>query len=321
MNKIKYDLIHRIYNDTSLTNDELNMIIYLAKNADDFGCVEGMYYKECAKELSVCHSQFYNVLNSLQKKGYIQKNKEYNSDINVYLYGNEFIEPDDNCEPVAVYKNYLNLNMAIFEDKEFYGLKVNAKKLLIALLVKSVNDKARRQKNGKHMVKTYLKIFHVPANQYSIYAEKLHVTKRMIKRYFKDIKKWLSTYNDSIYTEKDIITIQECAAKKPEVLVSERGKTVCRKKTDRFDSDLTYVKMLCRRNEVESDNVSLLDAAQLISQYENKAREIGQNIRSIMERAVKAVGGILNAAGLNKHISNYIANASGSILKKTLTTL
>lgn len=306
MNKLKYGLIHKIYDDTSLTNDELNMIIWIAKNADDFGTVTGIYYKEMAKELSVCHSQFYNILSSLQEKGYIKKSKEYSTDINIIMEENMFIVPDEQGNPVVEYKDYLNLNMSIFEDKEFYSLKVYAKKLLLALIVKAVNDRARRKKTGG---RTYAKIFHVPANLYHVYAEKLHVTIRMIKSYFKDISKWISMYNDKEFTSAEIISVQEKALKKSEIFVKEKGKTIIRKKTDRFDGDLTYIKMLCRRNNVESDNESLTDAAMLPSQYQNKAKEIGQNIWSIIERAVSSIGSTLSAAGLNKYISNYVANA------------
>lgn len=311
MNKIKYDLVRQIYDDTSLTSDELNMIIYLAKNGDDFGTVQGVYYKECAKELSMCDSQFYNVINSLQEKNYIIKTKEYHQDMDITLNNNMFIYPDDKGNPVEDYRDYLNLNMKLFEDKEFYSLKVYAKKLIIALIVKTVNDRARRSKRAG---KTYLKVFHVPARQYQIYADKLHITRRMIKQYFKDIEKWVSTYNDSIYTDTDIISIQENAMKKPEVVVSQKRKSVIRSKTDRYNSDLTYVKMLCRRNKMEYENESLSDAAMLLSQYQNKAKEIGQNIRSVAERMLRAIGNTLSAAGLNKAISNYFANQSTRML-------
>lgn len=318
MNKIKYDLIHRIYDDTTLTSDELNMIIYLAKNGDDLGSVRGIYYKEYARELRVSHAQFYNILNSLEEKGYIIKEKNYREDIDVCLTKNIFVVPGEDYEPVAEYRDYLNLNMKLFEDAEFYELRVYAKKLLLALLVKAVNDKARRQKVGIPAGKTYSKVFHVPLRQYDIYAEKLHITKRMAKSYFREIKKWVSTYNDSLYTDTDIITVQENAVGKPEISVSERGKTAVRKKTDRFDSDLTFIKMLCRRHRVESDDTGLTDAAQLVSQYDNGARKIGQNIRSIAERAVKAAGGTLSAAGLNRYINSYIANASENMLRNRL---
>lgn len=313
MNKLKYGLIRRIYDDTSLTNDELNMLIWLAKRTDDFGCVNGMYYKEISKELSVCHSQFYNIINSLQEKGYIKKSKDCHKDMNILMEENMFIVPDEQCNPVAEYKDYLNLNMSIFEDKEFYSLKVYAKKLLLALIVKAVNDRARRNKSGG---RTYAKIFHVPANLYHIYADKLHVTVRMIKSYFKDISKWISIYNDREFTSAEIISIKEKAISKPDISVKEKGKTIIKKKTDRFDSDLSFIKMLCRRKNIESDEESLTDAAMLLSQYQNRAKETGQNIRSIAERTISSIGSYLNAAGLNKYISNYIANAKSNAAKE-----
>ena len=309
MNKLKYDLIRKIYDDTSLTSDELNMILWLAKNADDFGTVTGMYYKEVSKELSVCHSQFYNIISSLQKKGYIKKSKDYSTDMNITLEENMFIVSDDRGNPVTEYRDYLNMNMSIFEDSDFYSLKACAKKLLLAIIVKTVNDRARRKKNGG---KTYAKIFHVPIKMFKIYADKLHITIRMVKSYFKDISKWIIIYNDNEYTSAEIISIKENAIKKPEIFIKEKGKTVIKKKTDRFDSDMTFIKMLCRRRNMESDEESLTDAAMLLSQYQNRAKEIGQNIRSIIERTISSIGSTLSAAGLNKYISNYIANAKSN---------
>ena len=313
MNKLKYDLIRKIYDDTSLTSDELNMILWIAKNADDFGTVTGMYYKEIAKELSICHSQFYNIISSLEKKGYIKKTKDYSTDMNITMEENMFIVPDEQGNPMVEYRDYLNLNMSIFSDNEFYSLKVCAKKLLLAIIVKTVNDRARRKRNGG---KTYAKIFHVPINMFKIYADKLHVTIRMIKCYFKDISKWISIYNDNEYTATEIISVQEKVIKKPEILVKEKGKTTIRKKTDRFDSDLAFVKMLCRRRNIESDDESITDAAMLLSQYQNRAKEIGQNIRSIVERTISSIGSMLSASGLNKYISNYIANAKNNEAKE-----
>ena len=315
MNKLKYDLIRKLYDDTSLTSDELNMIIWLAKRTDDFGTVTGMYYKEISRELSICHSQFYNIINSLQEKGYIKKSKEYRSDMDIMMEENMFVvpDPDEHYEPVVEYKDYLNLNMSIFEDQEFYSLKEYAKKLLLALIVKAVNDRARR---NKARGRTYAKIFHVPANLYHVYADKLHVTIRMIKSYFKDISKWISLYNDKEFTSTEIISIKEKAISKPEIFIKEKGKTTTRKKTDRFDSDLAFVKMLCRRRNIESDDESITDAAMLLSQYQNRAKEIGQNIRSVVERTMSSIGSILSAAGLNKYISNYIANAKSNASKE-----
>ena len=228
---------------------------------------------------------------------------------------NTFVVPDEYDKPVVEYKDYLNLNMEIFHDSEFYSLKVYAKKLLLALIVKAVNDRARRNKDGA-ISRTYAKIFHVPANLYHVYAEKLHVTVRMIKSYFKDIEKWVSMYNDREFTQAEIITVQEKALKKPEISVREKGKTVTKKKIDRFDSDLNFVKMLCRRKDIESDSESLTDAAMLVSQYQNRAKEIGQGIRNIVEKAVSSIGSVLSAAGLNKYISSYVANAKSKFQQK-----
>ncbi len=310
MNKMKYRLIHRIYDDVSLTSDELNMILWLSKNADDSGTVRGVYYRAYAKELSICNSQFYNLLKSLKEKGYIFCEKEYKDDIDITLLDNCFLTSGEDDEPLPDYRDYLNLNMEIFSDMDFYSKRVYAKKLILAIIVKTINDKARRKKFYR---KTYSKTFYVPANEFKVYKDKLHVSMRMIKKYFKEIEKWVSSYNDSVYTEKDILSIREKDLSRPYVYLSSRHGMEHKQKPDRFDSDVTYIKMLCRRGNIDYDNVSIDDAAILITQYNNRATALKKNIRSIFEKALGAIGNILNAAGLNKYISNYLANNSNTI--------
>lgn len=306
MNKIKYDLLKTIIYDTKLTNDEINMLIYLAKVCDDMGTVEGVFYKEYCYDYKISYSQFYKLLKNLENKGYIFVEKMYREDVDITLLNNSFIEPGDDYEPVAVYKDYLNLNMKIFEiTSGFYDLKSNAKKMLLHILVQGINNAARANKNRKFDEgKAYAKIFRVTGRICCTYSNILHVSKRMVKQYFNDIKKWLSFFSNKDIS-RDILTVKEEEIKKPDIQVTEHKEIILKKKTDRFDSDMMFIRKHCRRYKLEADGQALRDTAMLVSQYQNKAKQINHDIRmEIIEAITKCCVNILSASSVNRFLSN-----------------
>lgn len=306
MNKIKYDLLKTIIYDTKLTNDEINMLIYLAKVCDELGTVEGVYYQEYCNDYNISYSQFYKLLKNLENKGYICVEKMYKEDLDITLLNNSFIEPGEDYEPVAVYKDYLNLNMKIFEKKSgFFELKSNAKKMLLHILVQGINNAARANKNRKFDEgKAYAKIFRVSGRIYNTYANILNVSKRMIKMYFEDIKKWLSFFSNKDIS-RDILTVKEEEIKKPDIQVTEHKEIILKKKTDRFDSDLLFIKKHCRRYKIEVDGQALCDTAMLVSQYQNKTKQVKHDIRmEIIEAITKCCVNLLSPPSVNRFLSN-----------------
>jgi hypothetical protein len=88
---------------------------------------------------------FYNVLYSLEKKGFliIQKNREVDYDI--LLLDNQFKNEKDTSDP------YMNLNFDFLDEKEFYNLPKNIKRILLRLM----SMKENRIKMTKDTLKEY----------------------------------------------------------------------------------------------------------------------------------------------------------------------
>jgi hypothetical protein len=118
----------------NVTGIELDLLLYLSLIQDQFGNIKGLYYKDVCKELDCCKQSFYNALKGLELKEYILINFNYKEQKywDLTILDNVFAcENDDK-------KSYLNTNRKLFYTKEFRGLKVNEKKLLvyIALIYK-----------------------------------------------------------------------------------------------------------------------------------------------------------------------------------------
>ena len=298
MNKISHILLEKIYKDKKMTSDELSFMIYLGHIADDYGYARGVYYKDAVEEMGISVSQFYAVKKRLEERGYISCNKEYVEDIDITVHGNSFFIEDEEGNKIACYRDYLNLNRKVF-GKGFYKLKVNAKKLLLHIVVRGLSAKKR--------TKGFAKLWHVPKSEYTIYSRKFGISKRMIKEYFKDIEEWVSVYSEE-GNPFDIITAKEEALAAPKVQIGcSAGRKVIQKQ-DRFDSDVHFVKKHCRRNRIEADEDELNDAAGLISQYINKATKLCLDVRSVFIEALQAttVQAHIIARAINKYISNKL---------------
>lgn len=307
MNKMKRQLNRKIRQDSSLSSDEISLIHMLCKVCDDFGWTRGVYYRYAAEELKICRSQFYRLVKSLKDKGYIRTEKNDISDMDIFICDNSFVvyADDENMEPVTEYKDYINLNMEVFNG-QFYQLKGIEKRILYALTDETVTTNASRKKNGRHLTG---KIFRIHSKIYKSFAETFGVKVRTVKEAFKNLKDYISIYYDEEYTGKDIITVKSSLLSKPLIWITEKGNQVQRKKTDNMDGYMECVKMLCRRRNIEADIQSITDTAGLMVQYKNKAQAKGIGITGAIAKAIDAVGSILNAAGVNKYISNFLANA------------
>ena len=49
--KIKYSLLDKL---NSLTNKEVDFILYVARYQDDYGCIRGMYYRDVCENADMC---------------------------------------------------------------------------------------------------------------------------------------------------------------------------------------------------------------------------------------------------------------------------
>lgn len=121
------------YAARNVTATEFDLLFYLSVRQDPWGRVQGVYYKDVAKELCFASKQtFYNALYGLRDKKYINifPVSLYEDTWDIVINDNMYIDEKDDR------KGYFNTNRAYLHTPEFYKLKVNEKKLCILLTKK-----------------------------------------------------------------------------------------------------------------------------------------------------------------------------------------
>ena len=290
MQKIKYELIKRIIKEP-LTSLEFNFLLYLAKICDQKGEVSGIYYSSIKKELECSSAKFYQLRDSLTDKGFITWEKNHGADIDIKLIGNDFTVDGE-----VVYKDYLNINISILNDKSFLALRVGAKKMALELIKRAIAG----QNN---------KIWYIPYNQYKKYATMINVSIRMITSYFNDLKKWIHIGHNIQSKNKlyDVVTILAGAVKTPQCIGTKRGQC---KSIEIYPEQYQHqhmVETFCRRNKIKTNKLNLRDTAGLMQQYYKAAKELGKSIFNMLVKAISNTSsGELNSISVHKALINII---------------
>ena len=125
--RLKIKNINRLVNE-NITNSELSLYLYIAQRTDIKGILTNLKMREATNICDFSKQTFYNVLYSLEKKGFliIQKNREIDYDI--ILVDNKFKNEKDSTSP------YLNLNFDFLDTQEFYNIPKHIKILLLRVI-------------------------------------------------------------------------------------------------------------------------------------------------------------------------------------------
>lgn len=299
MQKIKFSLVNRIINE-NITSLEYDFLLYAAKVCDEKGSIKGLYYAELAKELHCCNAEFYLLRDNLTKKGFIKWEKKDGSDIDITLIDNNFI--DDNGQ--IIYKDYLNTNISILNDKAFLQLPVGAKKVALELLKRF----SASQNN---------KLWYSAFNLCKVFVKLIGVSYRTIKNYFKILKKWISVGYNVIANQKkyDIVTLLKNAMTVPQMISTNKKKCKSQKAYPEFFAHKHFIKMFCRRFKIMNEEINLNDTAKLIQQYKGFAKEIGKNTYDIICKAILNTKDLmLNSKNVHNSLRNILkSNPNSSI--------
>ena len=114
--KIKYALLDKL---NSLTNKEVDFILYVARYQDDYGCIRGMYYRDVCKNADMCKQTFYDTLRSLQAQGIITYSR-VNQDYDITILDNDFSYPGAYHEAISMYPT-------VISSRRFHELKAKEK--------------------------------------------------------------------------------------------------------------------------------------------------------------------------------------------------
>lgn len=287
MFKIKDDLMKQIYK-TPLSSCALNLLLEIIRVADEKGHAV-IYYKDMADTINCSVAQFYNTLHSLKQLNFIDyiKSEEYNTEIDVYVVGNDFR---------TGYTNYVNTNITFIVDRQYMNFKAGEVRtyLYIVWKVAKQHDK-EENKRLPHSLKALAKI--------------LGVSVRSVKKYINTLsEKSLVSYAKgkvNYYSQKkknDVITLNDKGTKKGTVIASEKGKPTPVACPQLFGCFEHFVKAVCRRTRKTFNALSLHDTAMLFKQYSQKAKERKMDIFTLIAAAIKTA----NGESLNSKVTHIV---------------
>ena len=270
--KIKYSLLDKL---NSLTNKEVDFILYVARYQDDYGCIRGMYYRDVCKNADMCKQTFYDTLRSLQAQGIITYSR-VNQDYDITILDNDFSYPG------AYHEGYINVSRQVFHTRRFHELKAKEKLLLLHFM------KITHSASGSYQIGT--------GKLYTKYTQLLGVTKRVLRGYLHSLKKFFAIgIKDGKYFISYLRTVFN-----DRVEVSE---------TDQYMRHL--VRVSCRRAKIKDFvPAAVKDVVTIMKQYRKEAQEssIGKSIFEIVDDC------ICQAKELNsKYIHKLVRGALGLI--------
>lgn len=268
--KIKYSIISKL---NKLTSKEMDLFFYLVKRQDEkTGFVEGVYYRDAMKQTAMCKQSFYNALRGLEKKGIITVTKVTDMDYNIYILGNAFPTKEE------YKKGYASLNRKAFHNNNFQKLTAHEKYMLLEFM-KGTHE------NGHSLVMRV-------ENLYQKFMEILGVTKRVIRGYLHNLKKFFSI---GIKDGKYYVTYLHS--------VFEKNKTGKAEENWYLEHQ---VKKECWRQHISCETESVDDTVKVIKQYRPHTSGTKEILSIIMLCIRKSVDGIenksrkLNAKYINK---------------------
>lgn len=233
-----------------VTSKELDFILHIARFQNDAGEVRGVYYRDFSDCMSV--QSFYDVKNSLEKKGIIKVKKNCDIDYDIVINGNDFTDKDFSV-------GYINLGHAVFKNKNFSIMKVNEKLLLMDLMRITYSNKGHWQISCNSFFERYTKMF--------------GVTVRVLRNYMHSIRQF---FDIKLVKFKYLLTPKANIYKSPGA------------KSDNQLYGEAIVKTLCRRSKIkEYKEKELKDTANLIWQYPVRIKELAVDAVDVLAEAIQ----------------------------------
>ena len=256
--KIKYSLLNNL---KTLTNKEMDFVLYVARIQDDAGHVRGVYYRDVCEKAGMCKQKFYEVIRSLQDKNIITYTHTNDCDFDITILNNDFSYRG------SLNEGYVNLSREVFHTKYFKELKVKEKWLLLEFLKLSNN------KNKSHQIGT--------DNFYNKYKHLLGVTKRVVRGYLHTMKRFFSIgcVNGKYY-------------------ITYRAKVMDPRITDAYihgslgsaEVDYYYeneINRMCRHYHIKRiEEDARIDVIGVIKRYRERAKLQGKNILDVIEKGI-----------------------------------
>jgi len=298
------------------TSNEMNVYFRLVKMRNRDNYVQGVHWKDIVDFLKISKSGYYHSIVELEKKGYIKRLKLNRYDTDIIIIDDEFQTMVKNIESNTNHDQYINLNMKIFNDKEFYNLKANEKRFILHLLKRyTPQNKGKIKYNPGEELEVYaeyLKVDRLPEGE-----EKKNNAYRCIKKYYKHIKKWISVSPDILVNGevKRFVTILQGTIDLSRRCFTQSGKLKESNIYAEYDCQEHILKTFLRRSKINYDDQNLADTAWLVRQYKNRLKKSGRDIYDYVKEAI--LMSLDNCFELtSKAVNNILSNICEKIDKK-----
>lgn len=244
MQKISISVLEKMI-EKKVTGKEIDFLLYIARFQDDYGVVQGIYYRDIMEAINVSHQSFYDCKVSLEEKGLIRcvKNSYYDWDITIC--DNSFKGKDNYG------KGYINLHNNMVRSSEFMELKAGAKLMALWLFREW---QIYRKKTGSNAYQINRKTL------IGKFTEMMHVSRRMIRSYLGELTPFLSIYLEA--GRKYYITFRK------EALIMSENRT-----TENEEYRRHSIEVGCRRNRIKDITKQAVNELELVLRQHNRQLE------------------------------------------------
>lgn len=245
------------------TANEIDFLLYISRFQDSTGRVAGVYYRDVCDAIGVSIQGYYDIRDSLARKGFIEYFKCDYSDCDIVIKGNAYTGEDYNRA------GYINTNHNIFFCQEFKELKAGAKVLAMKLMMITFA--------GKGYFEIGVKKFY---DKETGYQKRFGVSRRVMRSYLMSLKPLFSIgiKDGKYYIEPKKIIYRAKGSKEEAERYREKGTQV-----------------VLRRNRIKEPGEGEQAIRDLFKQYEKTADEEKRNLVQLISQAVSKSLEIINA--------------------------
>lgn len=177
MQKISVEVLEKMV-EKKVTSKEIDFLLYIARFQDDYGRIQGVYYRELMEEREMSHQAFYDCKKTLEEKGLISCQKLNYYDWDITIKNNSFKGKEN------FGRGYVSLHNDMIYSEEFRSMRAGAKLMALWLLREWKIYKSKTGSDSYQIGKDkLLEKFRV-----------LGVTKRKIRSYLSELAPFLSVY-------------------------------------------------------------------------------------------------------------------------------
>ena len=248
------------------TANALALLIVLSRYQNQFGTVEGVYYKKICEDMHCSVQTYYHSRYILEQMGLIRCQKNHYLDCDITIIGNDFIYANNRNPMKQKQDSYINTNQHIFYTRVFYSLKVQEMCLLLLFL-------AYTESAGRKGVALF---YRERAEFYKEYMELFGCSAKTLRGYIHTLKTYFPIKTRKHETKDGKKYMLFVNALKPQYKELE-------KKTEEAVYTENAVQTVIRREGIESTEKEIIDTAVIMRQYKRILGGLESNVKAVID--------------------------------------